>query len=96
MPAVACSAGLAALLLALEYATRAVVPHPNAWLLAAIQVPLGCLFVGVFVLFAPFRDMRDVIVEVTDTLAPKAVKQHRWMQAYLRMQAATAGHAGTA
>jgi PST family polysaccharide transporter len=95
MPAVACSLGLVGVLLGLEYAIRAVVPHANAWLLAAVQVPLGSLFVAAFVLFAPFRDMRDVIVEVTDTLAPKAVKQHRWMQAYLRA-AAPAGNAGAA
>jgi hypothetical protein len=95
VPAIACSAGLVVVLLGLEYGIRAVVPHANAWLLAAIQVPLGSLFVGAFVLFAPFRDMRDVIVEVTDTLAPKAVKQHRWMQAYLRA-AASPGNAGAA
>ena len=96
VPALACSAGVAAVVLGVANALRFVLPQPNAWLLVGCQAPAAAIFVAGFVLFAPFPDLRYVILEVTDTLAPKAVKQHRWMRAYLRTQTGAAGNAGTA
>ena len=96
VPAVVCSAGVAALVLSLEHAIQLVLPHPSAWLLVACQAPAAAVFVGAFALFAPFRDLRYVVLEVTETIAPKALKQHRWMQAYLRTRAEAAGNAGAA
>jgi hypothetical protein len=86
-PALACAFGVAVVVLAVEYSLRAALPRPNPWLLVFCQAPAAALFVAGFALFAPFRDLRDVVRELTETLIPKAVRQHRWAQAYLRAQA---------
>ena len=95
-PALVCSAGVAAVGLGSEYAIGLAIPQPNAWLLVACQTPAMALFVAAFALFAPFRDLRDLVLELTDTLAPSVVRQHRWTQAYLRAHAEAAGSAGSA
>jgi len=87
LPALACAFGVAVVVLGVEYALRAALPRPNPWLLVFCQAPAAGLFVAGFALFAPFRDLRDVVRELTETLMPKAVREHRWAQAYLRTQA---------
>jgi hypothetical protein len=96
VPPLVCSAGVAGVVLALEYAIRMAIPQPSPWLLVVCQAPAAALFVAGFALFAPFRDLRDLVLELTDTLAPKAIKQHRWARAYLRAQGGAEGEVGAA
>jgi PST family polysaccharide transporter len=86
-PALVCSAGVAAIVTAVGYAIGAATPRPSPWLLVICQGPAAGLFIAAFALFAPFRDLRRLVLEMTNTLAPTAIKQHRWTQAYLRAQA---------
>jgi len=96
VPALVCSAGVAGVVIALEYAMRMAIPRPGPWLLVACQAPVAALFVAGFALFAPFGDLRDLVLELTDTLAPKAIKQHRWARAYLRAHSGAEGEVGAA
>jgi hypothetical protein len=95
VPAVVCAIGVAAVITLVGYGIGAVLPNPSPWLLVFCQLPIAGLFIAGFALFAPFRDLRDLVLEMTDTLAPPAVKQHRWMQAYMRAQAESLGSTAT-
>ena len=88
VPAIMCSAGVAVVALAVEYALRAAVHEPNAWLLVFSQGPVAALFIAGFALFAPHRDLRELVLELSESLVPKPIRQHRWAQAYLSGQAA--------
>ena len=78
----------------MEYALRTLTPEPNAWLLVFCQAPAAALFVVAFALFAPHKDLRVVVLEMANTLMPKAVKRHRWARAYLSAQVEAASDAG--
>jgi PST family polysaccharide transporter len=91
VPALMCSAGVAAVALIVEYTLRAITPQPNAWLLVFTQAPAAALFVVGFALFAPHKDLRAVVLEMAETLAPNAVKRHPWTRAYLTANAGVAG-----
>jgi hypothetical protein len=43
---------------------------------------VAALFGVVFVLFAPFPDLRILVRDVTKDLAPPFVKRHAWARAY--------------
>jgi PST family polysaccharide transporter len=96
VPALMCSAGTASVVLLVEYALRSSGPEPNAWLLVACQVPAAALFVLSFVLFVPHRELRAVVLEMANTLAPNSVKRHRWAKAYLEAHAGAAVEPGSA
>lgn len=91
LPSLLCSAGVAAVTEVVEFAIRAATPNPNPWLLVLLQAPAAALFAIGFALFAPLKDLRAIVLEMADTLAPKAVKRHPWTRAYLSSQAEAAG-----
>jgi teichuronic acid exporter len=91
VPALLCSLGVAVVVEIVEYALRTVTPQPNPWLLVFCQGPAAALFVVGFALFAPLKELRSIVLEMAQTLAPKAVKRHRWTQAYFNAQAEAAG-----
>ena len=83
LPALTCAAGSAVVVLAVEYTLRAVIGRPSAWMLVVGQIPAVALFVVLFSLFSPYKAQRALVMEVTDSLVPRAIKQHRWVQSYL-------------
>jgi O-antigen/teichoic acid export membrane protein len=94
-PAVACSAGVIAVVLAVEYGLRAAIGTPNPWLLVACQLPVAALFVLGFVLFAPHRELRSLVVEISGTVVPKSIRKQRWARAYLNAQSGAVREAGS-
>jgi PST family polysaccharide transporter len=95
-PALMCSAGVATVVIGLEYALRAFIAQPNPWVLVLCQAPAAALFVAVFALFAPHRDLRALVLEMSDTVVPKGIRQHPWARAYLNAQIAASSGAGPA
>ncbi len=94
-PAILCAAGVGLLVLGVEYGLRAVIVTPNPWLLVACQIPAAALFVAVFALFAPHRDLRALVLEMTDTMVPGAIKRHPLARKYLNAQGSTPREAGS-
>jgi O-antigen/teichoic acid export membrane protein len=90
VPPLVCSAGAAAVAVAVEMALRLAIPDPNPWLLVFCQAPPALLFIVVFALFAPYADLRALVLDVSESLVPKAVRQHRWAKGYFAAPGASA------
>jgi hypothetical protein len=90
VPALTCAAGAAAVAGAVELGLRLAIAEPNPWLLVVCQAPPAALFIVGFMLFAPFVDLRELVFELSDSLMPKVLKQHRWAKAYLASVAVAA------
>ena len=88
VPALMCSGGVGAIVLLVEFAMRRSMADPGAWLLAACQLSAAGLFVVLFTLFAPHKELRSVVLEVAETLTPAALKRHRWARTYFASQVA--------
>jgi len=81
-PALLCSGGVAGTALLVEAVLNAIYPAPRPWLLLVCQVSLTALFGVLFVLFAPFQELRIVVRDVTKDLAPPFIRRQAWAQAY--------------
>jgi len=89
VPALTCAAGAAVVAVAVEMAIRMATPDPNPWLLVVVQGPVAALFIVGFLLFAPYADLRALVAELSETIVPKVVRQHRWAKAYFATFAAS-------
>jgi PST family polysaccharide transporter len=70
VPGITCAAAMAAVLVATSVAVNAAIPQPPALVLLLIQVAVGGLFYGVFVLFSPSAAVRELVDETADDLIP--------------------------
>lgn len=82
-PALLCAAGAAIVALAVEWLMRTLIAQPRPLLLLVCQAPAVAAFVALFLLFAPLAELRALVREVGNDLAPAVVKRQRWVQAYL-------------
>lgn len=81
-PALVCAGAVAGTELLIEAALRAVYGEPSPWLLVACQAPAAALAAAAFMLFAPFQELRLLVRQVTQDLAPPFIKRQVWAQAY--------------
>lgn len=75
VPGATCALLLVAVLLMAGFGLRALVPEPPAWLLLLVQALAGGLFYGAFVLFSPFRAVRDIVHETLADVLPGGPRQ---------------------
>jgi hypothetical protein len=69
--AIVCSAGLAATLLLTEVVLRKSISEPAPWELLVTEVATGGLFYAAFLLFAPLKDVRELVDETLADFAPR-------------------------
>ena len=82
MPALSCATAVAAMALLAGRAVLAFHPGARPVLLLVCQVAPAAVLGVVFVLFAPFPELRTVVRDVTKDLAPSFVSRQPWAQAY--------------
>lgn len=83
VPALICSGGVAAVVLLVEYAVRRAAGDPASRVLLLFQGVAALGFYSAFVLFAPHAELRALVRDVAEDLAPAFIKRHRWVQGYL-------------
>lgn len=82
LPALICSVCVAATALAAGAAITAIAGPATPFVRLAVQAGAGVLCMAIFVLFAPYAPLRTLVREVSQDLAPPAVKRHAWAQRY--------------
>jgi O-antigen/teichoic acid export membrane protein len=70
VPAVACTALVVGVLVAVAQALPLLIPEPAAWQQLIAQVLAGSLAYGLFVLFSPFAALNEVVNETIHQLLP--------------------------
>lgn len=87
IPGLLCSAGMVAIVLLVEYGLRARLETPPGWLLLAVQAVAAAAFYACFLLFAPHPEVRSLVQEATNDLAPGFLKRQPWVRTYLQTTA---------
>lgn len=77
VPAAVCMAGMAALMLGLEWAFERFLPGAGALLRLAVQYLTGAVYYAGFLWFAPFRQLRKLVDETLAEYAPKLLRTVR-------------------
>ncbi len=84
LPGVLCAGGVGTTVMLVEFGLARTLGHPPApWLLLGVQAIAAGIFYCAFVLFAPHPELRILVREVAEDLAPASVKRHRLVQLYL-------------
>jgi PST family polysaccharide transporter len=77
LPAVACSAGMAVVLAVTRVAFSELAGSAPVWMSLAVGAVVAALFYIAFLLFSGFRDVRNLVCQTVDDLAPFAARPIR-------------------
>jgi O-antigen/teichoic acid export membrane protein len=77
LPAVACSAGMAVVLSVARLLLSELAGNTPAWMTLTVGAIVAALFYVAFLLFSGFRDVRNLVCQTVDDLAPFAARPIR-------------------
>ncbi len=89
VPALVCAGGLLLVLVATRMLVRSITEQPAAETLLAVCVTIGAVYYLSFLLFSRFRDVRAVLQETLEDLAPSLARRLPWAQASRKLQTAS-------
>ena len=87
VPAIVCAVGLVTLLILSRVGLRLVFDQIPAWALLLVSMVIGASYYLAFVLFAPYAEVRGVVRETAQDLAPSLVKRLTWLTPRPELQA---------
>jgi PST family polysaccharide transporter len=87
LPGLACALVGAAAVVLVTAAMRMLAPDASTFVLLIAQLLAGALSCAAFVLFVPYPALRSLVHETADLL-PEAMRETRWVRAYLHMHEA--------